>query len=230
MSDEIHPSDFGTPFAALVQHFESNDIRFSHDRSGKWVQFFMTGDCAVYNCRFQITHNDDVLQARVIFPVTARDPKMRPLVIETLARANNGMALGSFDIEVDSGQISFHLGQVIPGGALEDKLIGGLFLTCMATSDRYFPALMRVMFGGSTPNDAVYLSELDVHAEAVESGSASSTPAKSKPRSPARKPSSRRRSSRNKSAKEFPDLFEGPASNNKDSDGTGPSADVSAPD
>lgn len=230
MSDENYSADFGTPFAALVQHFESNDIKFSSDRSGKWVQFFMTGDCAVYNCRFQITHNDDVLQARILFPVTARDPKMQPLVLEMLVRANNGMALGSFDIEVDSGQISFHLGQVIPGGVLEDKLIGGLFLTCMATSDRYFPALMRVMFGGSTPADAVYLAELDVHSSAVETddGKPASAPNPVKPT--AKKPRSRRKSSRPKPAGELPGLFEKPSGGKKASDGTTPSADVSSPD
>ena len=214
MSDENYSADFGTPFAALVQHFESNDIKFSLDRSGKWVQFFMTGDCAVYNCRVQITHNDDVLQARILFPVTARDPKMQPLVLEMLVRANNGMALGSFDIEVDSGQISFHLGQVIPGGVLEDKLIGGLFLTCMATSDRYFPALMRVMFGGSTPADAVYLAELDVHSAAVETDRKVDSPSTKRCEISGRKvdrpklsrPKSRR--SRSKPAAELPDLFQ----------------------
>ena len=102
------------------------------------------------------------------------------------------------------------MGQVIPGGALEDKLIGGLFLTCMATSDRYFPALMRVMFGGSTPADAVYLSELDVHSAAIESGAASSAPAKSKPRSPAKKQSSRRKAYRNKSNAELPRIIDTP--------------------
>lgn len=211
MSDDNHSADFGTPFAALVQHFESNDIKFTSDRSGKWVQFFMTGDCAVYNCRFQITHDDDVLQARIVFPVTARDPKMQPLVLETLVRANHGMALGSFDVEVDGGQISFHLGQVIPGGVLEDKVIGGLFLTCMATSDRYFPALMRVMFGGSTPADAVYLSEIDAHSAALESGEDQPVPAV-KPS--AKKPRAKRKNSRHKSDTELPG-FSDPKSEDK---------------
>lgn len=208
MSDENLSADFGTPFAALVQHFESNDIKFVSDPSAKSVQFFMTGDCAVYNCRFQITHDDDVLQARILLPVTARDPKMQPLVLEMLARANHGLALGSFDIEVDGGQISFHLGQVIPGGVLEDKLVGGLFLTCMATSDRYFPALMRVMFGGSTPADAVYLSELDVHAAAVESGETKSEPAPDPPKPAAKKPRTPRKNARLKSSKDLPGLFD----------------------
>ena len=208
MSDEIHTSDFGTPFATLVEHFESNDIKFTTDRANKSVQFFMTGDCAVYNCRFQITHNHDVLQAHILFPVAARDPKMRPLALETLVRANHGLALGAFDIEVDSGQISFHLGQVIPGGTLEDKLIGGLFLTCMGTSDRYFPALMRVMFGGSTPADAVYLSELDVHAATVESEQTKRAPAPNPPKPAAKRPRSSRKNPPHKLTKEHPGLFD----------------------
>lgn len=230
MSNENYPADFGAPFATLVEHFESNDIKFSSDRSGKWVQFFMTGDCAVYNCRFQITHNDDLLQACILFPVTARDPKMRPFVMEMLLRANNGMNLGSFNIEVDSGQISFHLGQVIPGGVLDDKLIGGLFLTCMATSDRYFPALMRVMFGGSTPADAVYLAELDVHSVAVGSDDGKTAPAPNPPKPTAKKPRSRRKDSPPKPAGELPGLHEKPSGGKRALDGTTPSADVSSPD
>lgn len=206
MSEHDYSADFGTPFHALVQHFESNDIKFTADRPGKSVQFFITGDCAVYSCRFQITHNDDVLQARILLPVSVRDPKVLPLVLETIARANNGMTLGAFDLAVDGGQISFHVGQVLSGGVLEDKLVGGLFLTCMATSDRYFPALMRVIYGGYTPSDAVYLSELDVHAASVDDSdgqeSAASPP---KPAAKKRRPR-RRKSLPSKPTDELPGL------------------------
>ncbi len=115
MSEEIPSYGAVTPFEVLVNHFESNNFRFHADPESQAVQFFISGDCAVYNCRLQITHDGELIQARVHYPVSARDLKIRPLVAEVLARANHGMCLGGFDIDMDSGEINFHLGQVIPG-------------------------------------------------------------------------------------------------------------------
>lgn len=218
MSEGNYSSDFGTPFGALVNHFESNDIRFHADQDGKSVQFYITGDCAAYNCRFQITHNDEIVEANILFPVAARDDKVRSLATEMVVRANRGMSLGAFDADVDTGQISFHVGQVIPGGVLEDQLIGGLFVTCMTTCDRYFPALMRVMFGGHTPADAVYLSELDIHAEGVEWKDVKTTPAPHPQKPSAKKRRSPRRDPRSKSTRDLPGLFD----ETPDQDGKGP--------
>jgi hypothetical protein len=70
------------------------------------------------------------------------------------------LVFGAFDNDVDTGQIGFYAGQLIPADGLDERIIVGLFDKCMRTCDRYFPALMRVMFAGHTPSEAVYLSEL----------------------------------------------------------------------
>lgn len=193
MSHEIHPSDFGTPFATLVQHFESNDFHFNSDRSDKSIQFYITRECAAFSCRFHITRKNEVLALSINFPVTARDPKIRPLVTETLVRINHNLIFGAFDLDVDTGQIGFYAGQVIPTGGLDSRVISGIFDTCMGTCDRYFPALMRVMFGGSTPADAVYLSEIDAHAAELESGENESAPDSGDTKPATKKPRGRRK-------------------------------------
>ncbi len=111
-------------FQTLVAHFEANDFRFHADSEAKAVQLFITGDAVVYNCRVQLTHDDELIQLRIHYPVLARDPKIRPLVAEALARANHGMSIGNFDIDMDAGDINFHLGQVIQGTAWTTKSSG----------------------------------------------------------------------------------------------------------
>lgn len=209
MSEETPSYGAVTPFDVLVHHFESNNFRFHADLESQAVQFFISGDCAVYNCRLQLTHDSDLIQVRVHYPVSARDPKIRPFVAEALARANHGMSIGNFDIDMDSGEISYHLGQVIGGLGLNDEIIGGVFSTAISTADRYFPAVMRVMFAGHTPADAVYLSELDVHAEAVEAGEAEPAPAPKPPKPVAKRPRGPRKDSRSKTTKDLPGLFDG---------------------
>ena len=206
-------------FQALVTHFEANDFRFLADPESKSVQLFITGDAVVYNCRVQLTHGDELIQVRIHYPVVARDPKIRPLVAEALARANHGLSIGNFDIDIDTGDIDFHLGQVIRGPGLDDEVIGGVFSAALATADRYFPAIMRVMFAGHTPADAVYLSELDVHAEAVETGGEKPSTASNPPKPVAKRPRAPRKSRRSKTTSELPGLFD----ESRDQEGRGPS-------
>lgn len=208
MADENDRSDFGTPFAALVAHFESGGLRFFADAGSKSVQLFITGDCAVYNCHLQLTHDDELLQVRIHYPVVVRDVKIRPLVAEALARANHGMPVGRFDFNIDSGEMGFHLGHVLRGRGVDDELVGGAFSTGLSTADRYFSAVMRVMFAGHTPADAVYLSELDLHAETVEAGgSKAASPAfETKPKAKKRRaPRGERRAG---ATGELPGLFD----------------------
>lgn len=208
MSENISPYGSSPAFETLVAHFETNDFRFLADPEAKSVQLFITGDAVVYNCRVQLTHDDDLIQVRIHYPVVARDAKIRPLVAEALARANHGMSIGNFDIDMDTGDINFHLGQVIRGPGLDDEIIGGVFSAALATADRYFPAIMRVMFGGHTPTDAVYLSELDVHAEALQPGAETPAPAPHPPKPAAQKPKAPRKDPRSATTSDLPGLFD----------------------
>lgn len=208
MSENSPSNGFSHAFETLVAHFESNDFKFHADNESKSVQLFITGDYAVYNCRVQLTHDDELIQVRIHYPVVARDAKIRPLVAEALARANHGMAIGNFDIDMDTGDINFHLGQVIRGQSLNDEIIGGVFSASLSTAIRYFPAVMRVMFAGHTPTDAVYLSELDVHAEAVQDGGVESAVPRLPAKPVARKPKRPRKDPRSRTTKELPGLFD----------------------
>ena len=161
-------NNFSAPFDTLVGHFESNGLNFNSDQEHKVVFFTICGDAAVYTCRFRITHEDDVLQIDLALPVLARQPKVRDQVLELVARANRGLPVGRFDLDLSDGQVTFHIGHAFGSSGLQDEDVRRLFSTAMATVDRYFPALMRLMYGGHTPEDAVYLSELEAHSAKVK--------------------------------------------------------------
>jgi len=185
---------FTTPFETLVEHCKEHDIKCHIDHGKKFIGFSMCGEAAVYKVRWAITHGDEMLQMDVTVPVHARDEKMRPLVLETLMRANHKLVLGNFNLDHSDGEIVYHLACPIGEAGLEDEVIGKLFGTAMATTDRYFTALMRVMYGGHTPDDAIYLAELPIHSESVcsdaKSGKAEKPESPTKPiaKKPARAP------------------------------------------
>ena len=179
-------SNFSAPFNTVVAHFENAGMNFHTDGDQKLVFFTMCGDAAVYTCRLRVTHEDDVLQIDLAIPVLARQPKVREQVVELVARANRGLPIGRFDIDMSDGQVTFHIGHAIASAGLDEDAVGRLFSTALATVDRYFPALMRLMYGGHTPEDAVYLSELETHSEKVADAK-SSAPAKKPARRPRKK-------------------------------------------
>ena len=159
MSDDNHNPIYGDPFDVLIAHFETNGIRFSSNREKRRAWFTMNSGSALQKCTFGFDRTGDVLQIRIQYPVLAKE-KFRPLAMEFITRANYGLVIGNFEMDLKDGEIRYHTSHLMKEGQLDDETIQRLFSTAMGTADRYFPALMRVLFAGETPEDAVDLAEL----------------------------------------------------------------------
>jgi hypothetical protein len=167
MSNDDHNPIYGDPFQALLDHFEAADIRYSSNREERRVWFSMNSGGVLQNCSFKFDKTGDVLQICIQYPVLATE-KFRPLAMEFLTRANYGLVLGSFDFDNSDGEAKFRVSYLMTDGRLEGETIRRLFSTAMGTANRYFGPYMKVLFAGETPTDAIFLAELDQHAEAVE--------------------------------------------------------------
>lgn len=183
MSENNPSPEFRTPFQVLVDHCEAAELRFRADPEEKGVFFSIRGQLAVYDVAMLVTHEDEIFQIYVTIPVATTEERLRPLVAEFVTRANHRLVLGKFDYDMDAGRLCFHIGYPFGERGLGDQTIGRLFATAMFTSDRYFPALMRTLVGGETPADAVYLAELDRHADQVE-GAPAEAPESQEPANP----------------------------------------------
>jgi hypothetical protein len=84
---------------------------------------------------------------------------------------------------------------------LEDEVIRRIIGSALSTADRYFPAYMRVLFGGDTPEDAVFLAELDLNTQENTQDTENEPASAEPPAPPAPKASKRKpRKKRGKSA------------------------------
>ena len=213
MSDENFSPQFGTPYQAIIDHLEAGDIRFRADEEHKSAFFSIGCDAATYDVVLLVTHDDEVFQVYVVLPVGSGNEKLRPLMAEFVARANHRLALGAFDLDMDDGRVRYHVGHVIGEGGLANETINRLIGASLNTADRYFPALAQVLFAGHTPADAVYLAELDLHAEAVEDTAPAPKPCAPSPKATRPKTKKRarrpRKDPRLKSTTELPGLFDG---------------------
>ena len=214
MSEDNFPSGFASPYQVVLDHCNNGGLKFRADEEHKAVFFSVRCEAASYDVALLVTHDDEVFQIYVTLPLGNSDANLRPLVAEFVARANHRLVIGHFDLDMDDGRLRYHVGHAIGESVLDDETVGRLIGTALNTTDRYYPALMRVLFGGHTPADAVYLSELDYHAEEEDSESAAapaapSTPAAKPASAPSKKPRRPRKDPRLKTTQELPGLFDG---------------------
>ncbi len=79
----------------------------------------------------------------------------RAAACEALMRANYGLPVGGFEMDLRDGEVVFKGSIFLADGELGDGQLaesigGGIYLY-----DRYYPALMRVVFGGASPEQAI---------------------------------------------------------------------------
>ena len=160
MDDHTTATDHRPPFEVLLDYCRDNRIAYRSNVEMKLVAFSVNGADALYELGLQVTPNDQILQVTLEIPVAAAHQEMRSMVAEVAARANYRLLFGHFDLDMDNGRLRYRVGHVIGSAALSNETIMALIGMALEMADRYFPALMTVMFAGHIPSDAVYLSEL----------------------------------------------------------------------
>jgi hypothetical protein len=222
MSDESFSPQFGSPFQALIDYCEETQIRYQLGVEEQSIQFGMVGAVANYMCQWRVSPDEEVVQMRIYYPIMVRELEARQRVAEFIARANHNMMVGGLQIDMDDGEVTYHIPHIVGGDMPSSEHIRDLFVTAFTTADRYFPALMLLLFGGYTASDAVYLAELDYHSENAEDAPSPSPAPQSKaplPTSPAKKARRPRRDPRSKTTQELPGLFDNrPEEGGKDGD------------
>jgi hypothetical protein len=155
-------------FQALIDYIQSKNFNHTPYPEEKRVTLSMSGKNANYRFTARITHEDDYLQVTANYPFNVREEKLRSSTAELITRANYCMPLGKFEMDMEDGEVRFHLTHVIGELGLTSEMIEKHFMTAYFTMDRYFPAFMQHIHAGYTPEDAVFHAELDYNAERVE--------------------------------------------------------------
>jgi hypothetical protein len=80
-----------------------------------------------------------------LFPMSVPADK-RGDVAEFIIRANFGLILGNFEMDLDDGQLRFKTSIDVEGDALSPALMHNLVYSNVVLMDEYMPGLMQVIF------------------------------------------------------------------------------------
>ncbi len=108
-----------------------------------------------------------VLQVHPQYPLVAfyahvqcRVPdEKRPALTEYLTRANYGLWLGNFELDLRDGEIRYTTSLHLADGELTAKMLAALLRINGDTLDRYLPGIMSMLWNDLSAEDALGLTE-----------------------------------------------------------------------
>jgi hypothetical protein len=155
------PPNTVTPsFKNLTAHFERNGWAFETDLDQRMVTAGFESEHGQLRCIALLNAADTLLTFLVLIPNRVPRAK-RAAAADFIARANYGLPLGKFEIDFHDGEVRFSTSSVFAAGRLEDDVIRALVGNALVTTDRYYSALMSVLYGTLAPEDAILIAEVE---------------------------------------------------------------------
>ena len=136
-------------FTAITSFLESRGLDYFPDVKESRVGFTLGSDLADYRFTIRIAEGWDHLEYIACCPFRIRK-ELRSSVAELIARANFGMLDGKFEIDMNDGEVRFHLVHFLGDGELSTRMVERLYRSCVFTLDRYIPAFMQHIMPSST--------------------------------------------------------------------------------
>lgn len=153
-----HSSASGSPISLdpVIEYLESEGWPFEEvagepepvlrtgfqGRNGTWLCY----------CHARPTHK----QLLFYSSLTERAPESsRMAVAEFLTRANWGLMIGNFELDLRDGQVRFKTSIQLEETPLAVDMVRMLVLNNVVVMDRYLPGLQTVMLGDATPEAAI---------------------------------------------------------------------------
>lgn len=141
----------------IEDHLRSNGLRYDEKHCGSADKGFLVpyrGTTVAMLCGVAVHEDDRRIMISVFSGLMARPEKIQA-AYEIVARANNGLGVGAFWIEPDSGDVSFNLGAAVVDMTPTDSWIHSAICTAIHTYDHYYPALSQVLYADADPAEAV---------------------------------------------------------------------------
>jgi hypothetical protein len=79
----------------------------------------------------------------------------RAAAAEFVARANWGLSIGNFELDMDDGEVRFKTAVDVEGTPVEDPLLQALLIANLSMMDKYLAGLTAVVSKGKDPKGAV---------------------------------------------------------------------------
>lgn len=145
----------------VVRSFLEDDGWHPHRLGNRHVLHMQfSGKNGLQNCYMLVRTDLEQLLFYAVAPIKAPE-EVRGAIAEFITRANYGLRIGNFEMDYSDGEIRYKSSLDFEDVQLQPPMVRATVYPAVQTLDRYMPGLMRVMFGGRTPVEAIYEVEQD---------------------------------------------------------------------
>jgi hypothetical protein len=123
------------------------------DSEERIVSFPGFGEHGAWTVHVALREDDEQLMVHSVVPEDVPEDRRTDLAL-FLTRANFGLVLGNWELDLDDGELRFKTSADVEDVELVDVFLDNLVLANVATTDRYLPGI-RAVLGGADPAAAV---------------------------------------------------------------------------
>lgn len=145
----------GRIYDAMVSYFREDGWSFSPLEGRPVLIMTANGDHGMYTCYAQAREEHEQLVFYSLYAVKAPGAK-RVEALEYITRANYGLIVGNFEMDMDDGEVRYKTSIDVEGEALPLGLIRLLVSANLTTADRYLPGYLLVLYGNRGAKDAIH--------------------------------------------------------------------------
>ena len=141
-------------YERLVGWFESEGWPLDRHDHESWFRSAFAGSSATIGLVGQVREDLEIALLYSVPPLRVPEERRRE-VAEFLTRANYGLLIGNFELDMEDGEVRYKTGMDVEGAELTPSLIAGMVRANCATADRYFPGLVAIVHGGASAIEAI---------------------------------------------------------------------------
>jgi hypothetical protein len=140
-------------YEELVELLDERGIGYSTS-DGQAVRLDLHGQVAVYRITAGVEPETDLFQVVGLSPLLVPEG-CRTAAAETIARANYGLRMGKFELDLDDGEVRFQVSQILVDEAVGQAVINRMIGATVNMLDTYLPALLSVIYANELPKEAI---------------------------------------------------------------------------
>lgn len=146
----------GAIFNAVVQFLQEKDWSFQQYDGGELIRIHLTGKKIVLNSHYLINDEMERLIFFTRFPVTITEDR-RDEVMRLITRINWRLGVGSYEMDLDDGEVSFRSSVDLEGMSDFYPIIENLTLINLRIIDQQSDSLLRVAAAGMGADESYQL-------------------------------------------------------------------------
>lgn len=142
----------------LEDEFDADGLEPADE--GAIVFRYMDDDEREWGCLAIGDDESEQLMFYSVWPEPVPEARRRD-VMEFVTRANDGLPVGNFELDLDDGEVRIKTAIDVEGIELTPQLCANVVDANLAVMDRYYDALQQVITGAASPVDAIEAAEAD---------------------------------------------------------------------